>query len=59
MSPRALDIADLGFQVGDHVCACYNEGGNALDDIFVDYVSKGLQAGTNASLSASPTRRPR
>jgi hypothetical protein len=45
MSPRALDIADLGFQVGDHVCAFYNEGGNALDDIFVDYVSKGLQAG--------------
>ena len=45
MSQRALDIADLGFQVGDHVCAFYNEGGNALDDIFVDYVSKGLQAG--------------
>lgn len=45
MNSRPLDIADLGFQVGDHVCAFYNEGGNALDDIFVDYVSKGLQAG--------------
>ena len=39
MSPRALDIADLGFQVGDHVCAFYNGGDSALDDIVVDYVS--------------------
>jgi hypothetical protein len=43
MSPHAPNIAELGFQVGDHVCAFYN-GGNALDDIVVDYVLKGLQA---------------
>lgn len=43
MSPHAPDIAELSFQVGDHVCAFYN-GGNALDDIVVDYVLKGLQA---------------
>jgi hypothetical protein len=45
MSLRASDIAELGFQVGDHVCAFYNGGGNSLDDIIVDYVSKGLRAG--------------
>ena len=37
MGSRALDIADLEFQVGDHVCAFYNGGGSALDDIVVDY----------------------
>jgi hypothetical protein len=45
MSLRASDIAELGFQVGDHVCAFYNGGGNSLDGIIVDYVSKGLRAG--------------
>ena len=45
MSLRASDIAELGFQVGDHVCAFYNGGGNSLDNIIVDYVSKGLRAG--------------
>jgi len=45
MSPRAADIPELGFQVGDHVCAFYSEGGYSQDDIVVDYVSKGLQAG--------------
>jgi hypothetical protein len=44
MSLPAPDSAELGFQVGDHVCAFYN-GGNSLDDIVVDYVSKGLEAG--------------
>ena len=44
MSPHAPNIAELGFQVGDHVCAFYNGGGSALDDIVVDYVLKGLQA---------------
>jgi len=44
MSPPAPDSAELGFQVGDHVCGFYN-GGNSLDDIVVDYVSKGLEAG--------------
>jgi len=45
MSPRASDIRELGFKVGDHVCAFYNGGGNSVDDIVVDYVSKGLRAG--------------
>lgn len=39
------DSPDLGFQVGDHVCAFYNGSGHALDDIVVDYLSRGLQAG--------------
>ena len=45
MSLRAPDTPELGFQVGDHVCAFYNGGGNSLDDIVVNYVCKGLQAG--------------
>ena len=44
MSPRAPDIPELGFQVGDHVCA-FITAANSLDDIVVDYVCKGLQAG--------------
>jgi hypothetical protein len=56
MDSQALDIADIDFQVGDHVCAFYNGGGNALDDIVVDYVSKGLQAGNKcACLSFADT----
>jgi DcmR-like sensory protein len=49
MGSRAPDIADLDFQVGDHVCAFYNGGGSALDDIVVDYVSRGLQAGNKCT----------
>jgi hypothetical protein len=49
MGSRALDIADLDFQVGDHVCAFYEEGGNSLDDIVVAYLSKGLQAGNKCA----------
>src|SRR5260370_32578613 len=45
MSLHAPDIPEFGFRVGDHVCAFYNGGGNSLDDIIVDYVCKGLQAG--------------
>ena len=45
MSLHAPDIPELGFRVGDHVCAFYNGGGNSLDDIIVDYACKGLQAG--------------
>jgi len=45
MSPRAPDIPELGFRAGDHVCAFYNGGGSSLNDIVVDYVCKGLQAG--------------
>ena len=44
MSVQESDFADLGFRAGDHVCAFYNEGGNSLDDIIVDYVSKALRA---------------
>ena len=49
MGSRALDIADLDFQVGDHVCAFYEEGGNSLDDIVATYLSKGLQAGNKCA----------
>jgi hypothetical protein len=49
MSVRAPDIADLGWKVSDHVCAFYNEGGNFLDDIIVDYLTKGLQAGNKCA----------
>jgi len=42
---RAPGVADLGFKVGDHVCAFYREGGYSRDDIVVDYVTKGLRAG--------------
>ena len=45
MGPRATDIPDLGFQVGDHVCAFYSGGSASLDDIVVDFVSRGLRAG--------------
>ena len=41
----APDVANLEFQVGDHVCAFYSEGGYSRDDIVVDYVTKGLRAG--------------
>ncbi len=49
MGSRAPDIADLDFQVGDHVCAFYEEGGNSLDDIVATYLSKGLQAGNKCA----------
>lgn len=45
MSPRAPDVADLGFKAGDHVCGFYSDGGTSLDDIVVRYVSEGLQSG--------------
>lgn len=45
MGLRASETPDLGFQVGDHVCAFYSGGGNLLDDIVVDYLSRGLRAG--------------
>jgi hypothetical protein len=39
------DSPGLDFQQGDHICAFYNGGGNHLDDIVVDFVSKGLRSG--------------
>jgi hypothetical protein len=43
--PPLADPPDLVFQPGDHICAFYNGGENLLDDIVVDFVSTGLQAG--------------
>lgn len=42
---RAPDVADLGLQVGNHVCAFYSEDGYSRDDIVLDYVTQGLRAG--------------
>jgi hypothetical protein len=42
---RAADHPDLDFKLGDHVCAFYNGGTNSLDDIVVDYISRGLRDG--------------
>ena len=45
MGPRATEIPDLGFRVGDHVCAFYSGGRATLHDTVVDFVSRGLRAG--------------
>lgn len=45
MSVRASDIPELGFQVGDDVCAFYNRSSDYLNDIVADYVPRGLGAG--------------
>lgn len=45
MGPRATDTPELGFQVGDHVCAFYSGGSAALNDTVVDFLSRGLRAG--------------
>ncbi len=45
MALRVPDIPDLSFQTGDHVCAFYNGESKLLDDIVVDFVSRGLRAG--------------
>jgi MEDS: MEthanogen/methylotroph, DcmR Sensory domain len=45
MAIPAAQISDLGFTPGDHVCAFYSSSRNLLDDIVVDYITKGLQAG--------------
>ena len=42
--PAAQDPS-LGFVPGDHVCAFYSSSRNVLDDIVVDYITKGLQGG--------------
>jgi MEDS: MEthanogen/methylotroph, DcmR Sensory domain len=56
--PPLAGSPGLDFQVGDHICAFYN-GGNALDDIVVDFLSKGLAAGNKCICfmdSPSPVR---
>jgi hypothetical protein len=40
-----VESPGLDFRPGDHICAFYNGGENNLDDIVVDFVSKGLQSG--------------
>jgi len=45
MGPRAMDILDLGFQPGDHVCAFYSGGSAYLYNVVVDFVSRGLRTG--------------
>lgn len=61
MARSTPDIADFGLRTGDHVCAFYNDGGNALDDIVVTYVSRGLEAGDKCVcfIDSAPTVRPR
>ena len=45
MTIPASQDPSLGFLPGDHVCAFYSGSRNVLDDIVVDYVTKGLAAG--------------
>jgi hypothetical protein len=45
MTISAGEDLNLGFVPGDHVCAFYSSSRNVLDDIVVDYITKGLQAG--------------
>jgi hypothetical protein len=46
MTIPASQDPSLGFVPGDHVCAFYSGSRNVLDDIVVDYVTKGLAAGS-------------
>jgi MEDS: MEthanogen/methylotroph, DcmR Sensory domain len=45
MTIPSVQDPGFGFVPGDHVCAFYSSR-SALDDIVVDYVTKGLQAGS-------------
>jgi hypothetical protein len=45
MTVPAAQGLSLGFVPGDHVCAFYSSSRNVLDDIVVDYITKGLQGG--------------
>jgi hypothetical protein len=45
MTVPAPQEPSLGFLPNDHVCAFYSSTRNVLDDIVVDYVTKGLAAG--------------
>lgn len=45
MTIPASQDPSLGFVPGDHVCAFYSGSRNVLDDIVVDYITKGLTAG--------------
>jgi MEDS: MEthanogen/methylotroph, DcmR Sensory domain len=45
MTIPALQDPSFGFSPGDHVCAFYSGSRDVLDDIVVDYITKGLAAG--------------
>src|SRR6201996_9716742 len=45
MTIPAVQDPSFGFAPGDHVCAFYSGTRNVLDDIVVDYITKGLHAG--------------
>jgi hypothetical protein len=45
MTVPATQDPGFGFAPGDHVCAFYSGNRNMLNDIVVDYVTRGLQAG--------------
>jgi hypothetical protein len=45
MAVPASQDPSLGFAPGDHVCAFYSGSRNVLDDIVVDYITNGLEAG--------------
>ena len=49
MTQQISNIPELGFQLGDHVCAFYNGGSELLNDIVADFVSKGLRAGNKCA----------
>jgi hypothetical protein len=45
MTVPAAQDPGMGFAPGDHVCAFYSSSRDVLDDIVVDYITKGLQGG--------------
>ena len=57
MTVPAAQDPSLGFTPGDHVCAFYSSSRNVLDDIVVDYITQGLQAG-NKVFAWSTSRPP-
>src|SRR5271168_1627745 len=46
MATSAVQDPGFGFVPGDHVCAFYSGSRSVLDDIVVDYITNGLQAGS-------------
>lgn len=45
MTIPAVQDPSFGFAPGDHVCAFYSGSRNMLDDIVIDYITRGLQDG--------------
>jgi hypothetical protein len=46
MATSAVQDPGFGFVAGDHVCAFYSSRRNPLDDLVIDFVTNGLQAGS-------------